>query len=72
MNLKAEIFTLEGDTLLPKGEHILPQGTKVEVIKVQGKTTAIGLLGEKRITRTQQFTMFSVSSSKLFEKSSAL
>ena len=70
--LKAEAFTLDGNTILPKGEHILPEGTRLEVIRVQGKLTAVGLLGETRVSRTQQFTMLRVNSRLLFENSSSL
>lgn len=70
--LTAQVFTIEGDTVLPKGEATLEAGTKVEVIKAQGKTTAIGLLNERRSSRTQQFTMMTVSSRLLFIYSSSL
>lgn len=71
-SLKAEAFTLQGSTVIPQGEHILTEGIRLEVIYVQGRITAVGLMDEKRTSRTQEFTMFRVSSFKLFEKSSAL
>lgn len=70
--LTAQVFTIEGNAVLPEGETTLEAGTRIEVIKFQGKTTAIGLLNERRTSRTQQMTMMAVSSRLLFFRSSPL
>lgn len=70
--IEVEPFTIEGNTVLPKPKTTLPEGTKIEVIQVQGKLTAIGLLNERRTSRDQQFLMARVSSAKLLMASSAL
>lgn len=70
--LKAEKFTIEGDTILPKGVTMLAVGTRIEIAGHKGRETVIGLLTERRTSRTQELSMFKVKSIELFENSTVL